>query len=287
MIRRITWSLVVLALIVGAGIARAEVDVPWAWIHQNEIEKACNQATELLSPFSAENGFPKKRPAQLDGKSWQIVYKAAAETAGKAGKIIDDMSVKMQLPVRLRLGATYFAKRMQMGSRIPAGLDGNERAYEFLCREFADNCKDGLLELRFWRSAEPIMNFDMLWAKPIREGLGRVRTMLPTLSAEVAPAQAHDAWKAAAKQLAIAANEAGMAASRVGGFDFPAWRLKYATKSFKATLKSAVVEYWDRPNMTPVEWVKAYASLYKTVTDTRVQIDEFLASLPQTQNPPR
>ena len=94
--------------------------------------------------------------------------------------------------------------------------------------------------MKLWASAEPIWTGDMLWAKTIREGLERVKSMLPTFPQKIGEAEAREIWRELASKAVKAGNEAGMVSTRVGGFDFPAWRLKFAVKYFKAAAKAAV-----------------------------------------------
>lgn len=262
------------------GLASA-VDVPWQWIHQSAIEKAEQQIKTLLDPFSAENGFPGKRPVALAGKSWEATYKAAALAAEESRRIMTELIGKSKFPVRIRLGAQYFEKRLAIGAKLFPQFAGNERAHELFCRDFAKACAEGLLELRFWRSAEPIMTFDMLWAKNIREGLPRVLALLPTMPENVPADQAQKIWRDAAKAALAAANEAGMTAAKVGGFDFPAWRLKYCVKYFKAALREVIVGQWDVPRNANIDWVKSCEQLRTRVAALPAEMDELLNSLPK------
>lgn len=274
--------LVLTVFVLFTGVAaRAEVDVPWQWIHQQQIDKAVEQCRQLLAPFSAEAGFPGTLPEELKGKSWQEIRIKLAQNCSKSAKIMLELVDKYKLPVRLRLGAMYFRKRFILGTHIYPHKTETDRVHEFQCRDFAGACDIGLKEMKFWASAEPIWTGDMLWAKTIREGLERVKSMLPTFPQKIGEAEAREIWRELASKAVKAGNEAGMVSTRVGGFDFPAWRLKFAVKYFKAAAKAAVAGSWYARETDPLYWQQACIKLQKAVEPLAGEIDELLSSLPQ------
>lgn len=275
-------GLILSVLLLTGSVLRAEVDVPWGMIHESAISKSIIELKEMLLPFGAQAGFPDTRPAGLENASYEELYKAAAARSKEGSQLYAEMIRKFHFPTRIELGAKYFMKRLEIGSQLYPEKTGNEKVFEFLCRDFAAACDLGFEELRFWGIAEGIYMFDNIWFKNIQEGFVPVK--LKMLKAEVpqqvAPADAREIWKQAASALMAAGNEAGIASTKVGSMGFaafPAWRLKYAIKYFKAASKAAVVDLWHSRNTDPNFWVKACDKLRQDITEINGEMDAFLA----------
>lgn len=276
---KLTITLVAFFLI-GATSARAEVDIPWQLVHQQAMEKAVERCREIIGPFSAEAGFPEQLPPALIGKSWAEIRVKVAQACFKCSKIFEELLEKQKFPVRIRLGAKYFRKRFILGTHIYPQKTESSRVHEFQCRDFANSCKIGLDEMKYWVTPEPIWTGDIVWAKNAREGLTRVKSMLPAIP-EAAAEDARNIWQNAARAAIYAGNEAGMTASKVGGFDFPAWRLKFAVKYFKAATKEAVAGSWYSRETDPEYWQQACVKLRQSLEPLAAEIDELLESLPK------
>lgn len=257
-----------------------EVDIPWAMIHQQQMEKAVEACRRIIAPFSSEAGFPGKLPPDLQGKTWQEIRIRIAQNCSQCAKIMVELVEKYKLPVRLRLGAMYFRKRFTLGTFIYPHKTETDRIHELQCRTFAGECSEGLKEMSLWTNPEPIWTGDIAWAKPIREGLGRVKALLPEFPESIDEAGAKNLWKQLAEKTVKAGSEAGMTAARVGGFQFPAWRLKFAVKYFKAAAKASVAGNWESRETDTLYWKQACIRLQKAIEPLRAEIDELLASLP-------
>ena len=186
---------------------------------------------------------------------------------------------KNRFPIKIELGGRYFVKRLEIGAKEFKEKSGNERVHEFLCRDFASACDIGLDEMRRWASPETIFTMEYFWHKNITEGLTAVKSRLPVIPTVIAPEDAQQTWKRAASALVAAGNEAGMTASRVGGFDFPAYRLHFAVKYFKAAAKAAVIENWYSRTTDPAFWIEACNTLRAETNAISEDIDALLASL--------
>lgn len=257
----------------------AEVDIPWQLGQQKVIEEAVEQCRQILSPFSAEAGFPDNLPPELIGKTWEEIRVKVAEACFKCSRIFKEMIEKQRFPVRIRLGAKYFQKRFVLGTHIYPHQTASSRVHEFQCRDFAKACEIGLREMKYWAAPEPVWTGDMVWAKNAREGLNRVKSMLPLVPERIADAEAKSVWQKCARELVFAGNEAGMTASRIGGFDFPAWRLKFAVKYFKAHAKAAVAGSWYARESAPLYWQQACIKLRAAVEPVKSELDELLQTL--------
>jgi len=268
--------LLLVGLLFAAAPGRAEVDIPWQWIHQQGIDETVKKLDALLGPFRASAGFP-----DLAGKDWATVYRRATAASGEAAALMDQLIAKMRFPLKIELGARYLRARFAIGSRYQLGVAHTEEANEFLCREFGRLCDLGFKEIQLWASAEPIFTMENLWTRTIVDGLGRARAMLPTLPATVPPAQAREIWRKAATAAVAASNEIGLTASRVGGFQFPAWRLRYAVKYFKAAIKDAVIDWWDATPRDPAAWVTACDRLRACVEGLPAGFDALIRTLPR------
>lgn len=272
-------GLILSVLLLTGSNLHAEVDVPWAWIQQEAISKTVGEVTQLLSPAGAKAGFPDKRPAKLENKSFEALYRYAANLSEKGRGIFAEMIGKNRFPVKVDLGARYFLKRLEIGAREYAEKTGNERVHEFLCRDFASACDIGLAEMQLWASPEAVFTMEYLWYDRVREGLDRVKAKMPMIPEGIAPAGAREIWRKAASALVSAGNEAGMTASQIGGFQFPAWRLHFAVKYFKAASKAAVVNLWYSDNADSAFWVDACSRLRNDVSRLTSEIDTLLATL--------
>lgn len=262
--------------------AVSEIDVPWAMLHQQAIEKAVAQIREIMLPYSSESGFPEILPQELRGKDWGTIRRKVAEECFKCSRIMLAMIEKNKLDVKLRLGAMYFRKRFVMGTAIYPHRNESDKVHEFQCRSFATECEAGLNEMRYWKTAEPIWTGDVVWVKNATEGLTRVKELLPVFPGEISDTEAREVWRQAAEQAVKASNEAGMAASRIGDvINFPSWRLKYAVKYFKAATKAAVSDAWHSRESDPEYWKQACIKLKQAIEPLSAEIDELLASLPK------
>jgi hypothetical protein len=262
----------------------AEVDIPWQLLHQQAIEKAVSQCREIITPFSAQAGFPDKLPKELIGKSWHEIRVAIAKACFKCSQILLEMTEKHRFSARMRLGAKYFSKRFMLGTHIYPHKTETSRVHEFQCRDFANSCDLGLKELSLWARPEPMPGaVEIVWAKNARAGLNRVREMLPSFSEQISDENARETWQKIARSTILAGNEAGMTAARVGNYDFPAWRLKFAIKFFKAAAKAAVADSWYSRETNPKYWQQACLKLKNAIEPLAVEIDELLKSLPNHQ----
>jgi len=257
-----------------------EIDIPWSMIHQQQMDKAVEACRRIIGPFSSEAGFPGTLPPDLQGKSWQEIRVRLAQNCSQCAKIMLELVEKFNLPIRLRLGAMYFRKRFVLGTLIYPHKTETDRVHEFQCRTFAGACSEGLKEMGLWANPEPIWSGDIAWAKPIREGLDRVKSLLPEFPEAIAEADARTTWKKLAAKTVQAGSEAGMTAARVGGFQFPAWRLKFAVKYFKAATKAAVAGSWESRETDTLYWKQACIRLQKALAPLKTEIDELLGSLP-------
>ncbi|MDD3148854.1 MAG: hypothetical protein PHD82_16290, partial [Candidatus Riflebacteria bacterium] len=207
------------------------------------------------------------------------IRRKVAEDCFKCSRIMLDLLEKNKLPVKVRLGAMYFRKRFVMGTAIYPQADESDKVHEFQCRTFANDCKNGLNEMRFWQTAEPVWSGDMVWNKNATAGLENVKEMLPVFPAEIDDNNAREFWRYAADMAVKAGNEAGMAATRIGDFNFPSWRLKFAVKYFKAATKAAVSGSWHARQTDAEYWQQACLKLKKAIEPLSAEIDELLESL--------
>ena len=271
-----------LFLLLGPVSGAQAVDIPWTWIHNQLLASAAAEVNVLVGPFSAETGFPKQLPANLQGKNWETIHRTMADASVQASQVVNKLladAKKYALPLRLQLGLRYFALRLSLGGKHYPHLTGNERALRFLCHTFAQACQKGLLELKFFIYPEPLFSTDFLFVPKGREGLLRVKQLLPMVPADIAPEQAEKVWREMALMVAKAGNEAGLTGRMMGCFDFPAWRLQYAVKSFQLAAKVSVSDCWDKTGGDGVLWQKACEKLSAEVTRMRNDIDEFVATL--------
>ena len=268
-------------ILLASGTLLAEVDVPWSMLQQQQIDKAVTSCREIISPYSAEAGFPDKLPKNLLGKNWETIRRKIAEDCFKCSRIMLELIEKSRLPIKERLGAMYFRKRFVMGTAIYPHTSESDKVHEFQCRSFAADCKNGLNEMKYWQSPEPIWTGDVVWFKNAASGLTAVKEMLPAFPDELADNNAREFWRHAADLAVKAGNAAGMAATRIGDFNFPSWRLKFAVKYFKAASKAAVSDSWHARETDPVYWQQACIKLKKAIEPLATEIDELLASLPK------
>ncbi len=258
-----------------------EENAPWQLLHQQAVEKAVNQCREIIFPFSAQAGFPNKLPKELIGKSWQEIRIAVAKACFKCSRVFMEMTEKYEFPVKMRLGAQYFRKRFILGTHIYPHKTESSRVHEFQCRDFANSCDLGLKELELWARAEPLPGAaEIVWATNAHAGLTRVKEMLPSLPKQIPDENARQTWQRIARSTILAGNEAGMTAARVGNHDFPAWRLKFAVKYFKATAKAAVAGSWYSRETNPEYWQQACLKLKSAVEPLTIEVNELLKSLP-------
>ncbi len=265
-----------------ASTARAEVDIPWQWIHDQLLASAAAEVKALVGPYSAEVGFPKQLPTHLQGKSWEVVHGAVTDASVQASQVLNRLladAKKYALPLRVQLGLRYFALRLSLGGKHQSHLTGNEKAYRFLCHTFATACRKGLDELKLFVYPEPILSTDMLYVPKVREGLLRAKSLLPVVPSGVAPEQAEAAWRDMARLVLKAGNDVGMTARMVGYWDFPAWKLRFAVKYFQTAARAAVDSEWEKSGGDSVFWQKACEKLGERVTQLSAEIDEFLATL--------
>lgn len=263
--------------------AEAQIDLKQAQVYEDEIARAVVQLKTLLLPFGAKAGFPNARPAGHEKASYEELYQAAATRSLEGSRFLTDMLKKMTFPLRIELSTRYFIKRLDIASHLYPEHKGNERVFEFLCRDFAAACDQGFEHVRFWGLPEMLV-FDNIWFKNVQEGFIPVqkKMALAVLPPEIDPAQARDIWKQAANALVVAGNEAGIASTKVGcmGFAaFPAWRLKYSILYFKAAAKAAVVEHWQSRNSDTRYWLKACEQLRSDISRLNSEIDAFLAAM--------
>ncbi len=263
----------------------AEVDVPWQMLQQKEIEKAVEQCRDIISPFSAESGFPEYLPEELRGKDWATIRRKVAEACFKCSRIMLELVEKNKLPIKQRLSAMYFRKRFVMGTSIYPHKNESDKVHEFQCRSFASDCETGLKEMKYWKAAEPLWSGDIVWVKNATEGLTKVKEMLPEFPDQID--NAREFWRQAADKAVKAGNEAGMTASRIGDFNFPSWRLKFAVKYFKAATRAAVSSHWHSRETNPEYWAQACLKLKKAIEPLRGEIDEMLNALPKKPSDPR
>ncbi|PKL50325.1 MAG: hypothetical protein CVV42_03460 [Candidatus Riflebacteria bacterium HGW-Riflebacteria-2] len=257
----------------------AEVDAPGQKLQQKEIDKATAQCREIIRPYSSESGFPEILPEGLRGKDWETIRRKVAEDCFKCSKIMLDLLEKNRLPIKLRLGAKYFRKRFIMGTAIYPHKDESDKIHEFQCRSFASDCEVGLNEMHYWQKAEPESTGDARWLKTARDGLVRVKQMLPVFPDEIGGEEAREFWRQAAERATQAGNEAGMTASRIGDFNSPAWRLKFAIKYCKAATRAAVSDSLHARESDPEYWRLAVIKLQESIEPLGSEIDELLKSL--------
>lgn len=274
----ITIGLLLSVLLLTGSALYAEIDIPWQMIHQTAIDKTVSQINAMLGPVGKNQGFPDKKPAKIKTGNYEQLYYHAAELSEKAGRKMAELLQQHRFPIKIELGARYFLKRFEIGAREFNEKSGNERIFEFLCRDFASACDIGLDELRRWASPESIYTMEHFWHKNIREGLTQVQSRLPLIPTEIAAEEAQQIWRQSASALIRATNEAGMVASKVGAFDFPAYRLHFAVKYFKAAGKAAVVANWYNRQDDPEFWVAACTQLRKEIAHISAEINSLLAS---------
>jgi hypothetical protein len=275
--------LVFSVLLLTAGIANAQAGLTYGTIYDAPIEKSVKKLNGLLSPFSAKAGFPQKRTPGQEKLSYEELYKIAASKSKIGNEILTAMLEKYNFPIRLELGAKYFQKRLEIGSQLYSEKSGNERVFEFLCRDFAEACDKGLEELKYWSYSEGL-NFDNIWFKNIQAGFIPVKEKMAKVSIpeNIDPENAKEIWKEAASALMSAGSAAGLASTKVGSgglANFPAWRLKYCIKYFKVAAKAAVVKSWHSRNCSTKYWIKACNKLRKDVDQINADMEKFLAKM--------
>ncbi len=275
--------LVFSVLLFTAGIANAQAGMTYGTVYDAPIEKSVKQLTGLLSPFSAKNGFPQQRPQGLEKLSYEELYKVAASKSKIGNEILTAMLEKFRFPVRLELGAKYFQKRLEIGSQLYSEKSGNEKVFAFLCRDFAEACDKGLEELKYWAYPEGLV-FDNIWFKNIQTGFIPVKEKMAKVSipSNINPETARETWKNAASALMSAGSAAGLASTKVGSgglANFPAWRLKYCIKYFKAAAKAAVVKSWHSRNCSTKYWMKACDKLRSDIDQINIDMEKFLSKM--------
>ncbi len=284
--KRIVMIFIAVVLLVLTGsMANAQPADPWNTLYEKPISDAAAKIRELLLPFSAKAGFPDTRPAGLERASYEELYKAAATASKKGSDIFAGLVKFFGSNIRWYLSPKYFQKRLEIGAQLYPEHKGNEKIFEFLCRDFAAAADRGFEELRYWALAEGMV-LDLVWFKAIQEGFVPVKEKmaLAFVPENIAPADAKTIWKQAAAALIEAGNQAGIASTKVGSMGFaafPAWRLKYGIKYFKAAAKAAVAENWHSRNSSPEFWVKACKQLKEDISTINAEIDQFLAVMKQ------
>lgn len=270
----------ILAMIFTTSIVRAEVAPPLLDIYDNEVHKLVTQTENLLLQFGAKAGFPETRPAGMQNASYEELYKLAALRALQAKQLFENSLKKFKFPMKLELGAKYFQKRLEIGANPFESKNGNGKVFKFLCEDFATACDMGLEELRLWKYPE-FMAFDNIWFKNIQNAFIPVKAKMlkVEIPAQIDPEAACETWRNAASALMAAGNEAGIASTKVGSgglANFPAWRLKYAIKYFKAAAKAAVITNWHSHNSDANFWLKACEDLQKEVNQLNLEMEAFL-----------
>ncbi len=286
MTKRVAMAFIAVALLVlTCSMAYAQQADPWNTLYEKPIGDAATKVRELLMPFSAKAGFPDTRPAGLENATYEELYNAAAAASKKGSEIFAGV-VKIFTPnIRWYLSPKYFQKRLEIGAQLYPERKGHEKAFEFLCRDFAAAADRGFEELRYWALPEGMV-IDMIWFKAIQEGFMPVKAKMAqaVMPENIAPAKAKALWKKTAETLVEAGNEAGIASTKVGSMGFaafPAWRLKNGIKYFKAAAKAAVVDKWHLRNNDPVFWVKACKQLKTDIAVINAEMEEFLALMQQ------
>ncbi len=274
-------GLILLVLLFTGSTLRADIDLAQATIYENAIASSIAQLKTLLLPFGAQSGFPDVKPAGLETASYEELYKAAAARSAEGSRVLADMVSKFRFPVRIELSAKYFMKRLEIGAQLYPEKAGNEKVFEFLCRDFATACDNGFEELRFWGIQE-LLAFDNIWFKNIQAGFEpvKIKMLAAVLPEQITPENAKEAWSRAASALVAAGNEAGIASTKVGstGFvGFPAWRLQFAIKYFKAAGKAAVIDLWHSRTTDSAVWVKGCEKLRKDIEGLNNEMDTFLS----------
>lgn len=271
--------LVVCMLLTGVA-CRAEGNVSENLGPQQLIEKAVEQCRQIIRPFSEEAGFPAVLPASLKGKLWKEIHTGVAKNCAECATIMQTLVDKHNLPLRQRLGAMYFSKSFMLETRIFPLPTAADSAHEIKCGDFAGSCDMLLKEMKLWAMPDQAHSYDMVWAQNTRDGLERIKSMLPTFTHKVANAEARKIYKDLAAKTIDAGNEAGMVANRVGSFGFPAWRLRFAVKYFKAAALEAVAGVQDKEENDENYWQQACGRLKKAIEPLPRQIDALLNSLP-------
>ncbi len=276
---RCIWVMVLCALFIG-GIAQA-VDLKAAQKVEDAVAKCAAEIRALLLPFGAKAGFPEVRPKGLENASFQELYKAAARRSADGSRVMADFVNSNKLPTGVEFSARYFMKRLEIAAHEYADQSGNEKIFEFLCKDFATACDKGFEELRFWAVPEMLV-FDNIWHKNIQEGFIPVKEKLSLVKmpSAISPNQARETWKNAAQALSEVGNAAGIASTKVGAgglIGMPAWRLRLAIKYFKATCKAAVVEMWNSRSSDANVWLQACKKLGKEIEIINAEMTNFLA----------
>jgi len=281
--RQFVWLFVVLALLLSANVQANELSdvLKKAQVVENAVAKCAAEIRALLLPFGAKAGFPNVRPQGLENASFQELYRAAANKAAEGSRIMANFVNSNKLPTGVEFSARYFMKRLEIASHQFADQSGNEKVFEFLCKDFASACDKGFEELRFWAVPE-MLPLDKIWNKHIQDGFVPVKEKLQLIKMPVtiSPDRARAVWKKAAQGLSEVGNAAGIASTKVGAgglIGIPAWRLRLAIKYFKAACKAATVEMWNSRSSDPQVWLKACKKLRKDIEVINAEINNFLA----------
>lgn len=272
-----------MALLFSAAVQANELSdvLKKAQVVENAVAKCAAEIRALLLPFGAKAGFPNVRPQGLENASYQQLYRAAARKAAEGSQVMADFINSNKLPTGVEFSARYFMKRLEIASHEYADQSGNEKVFEFLCKDFASACDKGFEELRFWAVPE-MLTFDNIWHKNIQDGFVPVKEKLQLvrMPSSISPDQAREVWKQAAKALSEVGNAAGIASTKVGVgglIGMPAWRLRLAIKYFKAACKAATVQMWNSRSSDSNVWLKACKKLRKDIEIITAEINNFLA----------
>lgn len=284
--KRLSVALMAITLfMLTCSICYAQPADPWNTLYEKPISDTAKKIKELLLPFSAQAGFPDTRPAGLENASYEELYKAAAAASKEGSKIFADLVKFFGANIRWNLSPKYFQKRLEIGAQLYPENSGKENIFEFLCRDFAAAADKGFEELRYWAVPEGMV-LDLVWFKAIQEGFVPVKEKMAraVVPDNIVPANARRIWKETAAALIDAGNQAGIASTKVGSMGFaafPAWRLKYGIKYFKAAAKAAVIDKWHSRSSDPEFWMKACARLKSDIAAINAEMDEFLAVMKQ------
>jgi hypothetical protein len=276
---RFVWVLMLCAIFMG-GIAQA-VDLKEAQKIENAVASCTAEIRELLLPFGAKAGFPEVRPQGLENASYHELYKTAARRSAEGSRVMAEFINSNKLPTGVEFSARYFMKRLEIASHEYADQSGNEKVFEFLCKDFAAAADKGFAELRLWTVPE-MLPLDNIWHKHIQEGFVPVKEKLALVKmpSTIQPDQAREIWKNAAQALSEVGNAAGIASTKVGVgglIGMPAWRLRLSIKYFKAACKAAVVEMWNSRSSDPDVWLQACKKLRQDIEIINTEINNFLA----------